>query len=316
MKIDTPNLMETLLTSSLKDYRSPSGGEFRGCYIDHAALAREGVTVSAPNRRWPILVLSGTSLPVSCSQGLLAYILRSGFEVATIENPIGGPFDIRINPKRERPAALRAFLGYLKSQGVSRITAVAQSYSSFELIRTLLLNPGGYRPLIPQIVFINAPGLDPHIGYIRHVMRFLWGHTIRGYAANAGFKARDQNYSQQKELSGICVWAGKTLQNTCRSLREVKDIVTYKTKEPIRHLARCGFDVNYFLQANDQLVPAGISLRELDGLLPESHIKYVPGGHNDLYFQDWQRPTFVGFLKEIRARGTADNDGNARAVLP
>ncbi len=294
--------MEELLRSSLRSCRGSTGREFRCCYIDHVTLERYRIGVSVQNRKWPILVLSGTSLPVSCSQGLLLHIMRSGFEVATIENPIGGPFDFHINPKRERPAALRTFLEHLKNQGVSRITAVAQSYSSFELIRTLLDHPHELRGFIPHLILVNAPGLDKHNGYFRHLFRFFWSHTIRGVANRPAPGLTARGYSKRDEKEGICIWMAKTLRNSARSLRELKDIVTYKTIEPIARLMDHGFDVNFFLQENDQVVPAKISQRELRGTIPDSHIICVPGGHNDLFFQKWQRPAFVDFINQVRSR--------------
>jgi len=36
--------------------------------------------------------------------------------------------------------------------------------------------------------------------------------------------------------------------------------------------------------------------------LPAQNIKVVPGGHNDIVFQAWQRDTFLAFLEQIRGR--------------
>ncbi len=68
-----------------------------------------------------------------------------------------------------------------------------------------------------------------------------------------------QVYSKQEEKSGIWTWTMKTLRNSVRSLREVNDIVTFRTKEPIARLVEFGYDINFFLQEDDQIVSSKIA---------------------------------------------------------
>jgi putative intracellular protease/amidase len=95
----------------------------------------------------------------------------------------------------------------------------------------------------------------------------------------------------------------KTVINLMRTFREVQDIVTFRIKEPIKSLQnQHGYDINAFLQSDDQVVPAPITEAALKDILPPGHIRIVAGGHNDLFFQEWQRNEFIAFLKEVRSR--------------
>ena len=63
-----------------------------------------------------------------------------------------------------------------------------------------------------------------------------------------------------------------------------------------------GYDINIFLQADDQILPVGITLSQIRGVIPDNRIKVVPGGHNDMFFQSWQRQELIAFIKGIRNR--------------
>jgi len=83
----------------------------------------------------------------------------------------------------------------------------------------------------------------------------------------------------------------------------VHDIVTFRIKEAVKNLqAWYGYDINVFLQSEDQVVPAQVTKEALKDLLPDDHVEVVPGGHNDLFFQRWQRPAFLNFIQRIRQR--------------
>jgi hypothetical protein len=106
-----------------------------------------------------------------------------------------------------------------------------------------------------------------------------------------------------REVGGINLWALKTFRNMVRTLRELKDIVTFRVKEPLRKLQEHGFAFYFFLQAEDQVVPARITREEVRDLVLERNVKMVPGGHNDLFFQEWQREALFDFVQEIRRGG-------------
>jgi hypothetical protein len=43
-----------------------------------------------------------------------------------------------------------------------------------------------------------------------------------------------------------------------------------------------------------------ITRKEMMDLVPERNVKIVPGGQNDLFFQEWQREALFDFVQEIR----------------
>jgi hypothetical protein len=260
------------------------------------------------------LLLGGTSFPLSARKELIAFLLEKGFEVASIENPLGGPFDVRIDPVRERPESLREFLDHLKRQEkVEGIDIVAQSYSAFEVIRVLAADPT-FHPLIKSILFINPPGFDPRNNLVRHSLRFLWGHLLKGYLVNfsrllgasltpISGDPRKKKQFIQREIRGINFLALETSRNIVRTLRELKDIVTFRAKESLRTLQEHGLPIYFFLQTEDQMIRARITREEVRDLVPERNVKMVPGGHVDLFIQEWQREALFDFLQEIRSGG-------------
>jgi hypothetical protein len=196
---------------------------------------------------------------------------------------------------------------------VEGIDIIAQSYSAFEVIRVLMAEPS-YRPLIKSIILINPPGFDPRNNLVKHALRFLCNHLLKGYAVNFGRflgvslppSSEDPRKKRQfilREVGGINLWTLKTFRNMVRTLRELRDIVTFRVKEPLRKLQEHGFAVYFFLQAEDQVVPARITREEVRDLVPERNVKMVPGGHNDLFFQEWQREALFDFVQEIRKGG-------------
>ncbi len=289
--------------------------KYRACYIPSSRLTERGITVLEGNAKRPILLLGGTSIPLSDRREFVEFLLKAGYEVATIENPIGGLFDVGINPVKERPESLRDFIEYMRgAEGLDGIDIVAQSYSAFEVIRVLIGDPGGYRSFVKSITLINPPGLNDNTGFLKHCFRFLWHHVLRGYtkALRTWFGLHsypfEGSYPKEKEfikreIHGISSWSIKTFRNLVRTLRETRDIVTFKIKGPLQVLQNeYGYDINIFLQTEDQVVPAHITREQIKDVLPDSNVKLVSGGHNDLFFQQWQREAFLNFIKEIRGR--------------
>ena len=289
---------------------------YRAFYITRDHLASLGIEVAPVNIGRPVLLLGGTSLPISDRMGFISHLLAAGYEVASIENPIGPRLDFYANPALDRATALRYFIEYLaKERGVVALDIVAQSYSAFETIRVLMANASLCTTRVRSIILINPPGLDENITFVRHVTRFLTRHFAQGYlealVALLGLSSappregtpREKRAHARKEAQGISIWMAKTAINLMRTFREVQDIVTFRIKEPITSLQnQDGYDINAFLQSDDQVVPAPITEAALKDILPPAHIRIVPGGHNDLFFQEWQRDEFVTFLKEIRSR--------------
>jgi radical SAM superfamily enzyme YgiQ (UPF0313 family) len=306
---------ETIRVFPLLQTHSEHIRKYMACYVPSSHLTKHGITVLEVNAKRPILLLGGTSIPISDRREFIEFLLMAGYEVATIENPIGGLLDIGINPKKERPESLRDFIKYLRAEeDIDGIDIVAQSYSTFEVIRVLLDDPAGYRSFVRSIILINPPGLNENTGFLKHCFRFLWNHVLRGYAkALRGWfglrsfssESRREKEFIKREVRGISSWSIKTFRNLVRTLREARDIVTFRIKEPLRVLQNeYGYDINIFLQTEDQVVPANITREQIRDVLSDRNVKLVPGGHNDLFFQQWQREAFLDFVKEIRGRET------------
>ena len=306
---------ETIRVFPLLQTDSEHIRKYMACYIPSSRLTEQGITVLEGNAKRPILLLGGTSITIYDRREFIEFLLMAGYEVATIENPIGGPLDVGINPKKERPESLRDFIKYLRvEENIDGIDIVAQSYSAFEVIRVLLDDPAGYRPFVRSIILINPPGLNENTGFFKHCFRFLWYHVLRGYAkalrAKFGLhsflsESRTEKEFVKREIHGISTWTIKTFRNLVRSLREGRDIVTFRIKEPLRLLKnKYGYDINILLQAEDQVVPANITREQIRDVLSDRNVKLVPGGHNDLFFHQWQREAFLDFMKEIRGRET------------
>lgn len=306
---------DSLKVFSVQSIRNGPAKKYKGIYISSNTLSKHGIEVPECNSRRPLLLLGGTSIPISDRKEFITFLLESGFEVASIENSIGGPFDIFINPKKERPKSLQDFIDYLESsEKIARIDIAAQSYSAFEVIRMLSSDPLKYKKLIGSIIFINPPGLNDNTGFLRHCFRFLWHHVTKGYykmsldlfgIGNSPFvkdKTRKKEFIK-REVHGITTWSFKSFRNLVRTFREVNDIVKFKIENPLKVLCNdYNYDINVFLQNEDQVLPVEITLHKIRNLLPAQNIKVVPGGHNDLFFQKWQRCSFLNFLKDVRSR--------------
>jgi hypothetical protein len=279
--------------------RSPGGKKYEIFYANGIELRKYGFSVPSERLRHPALLLGGTSIPVSNRKRLIKSFLEAGYEVASIENPIGGPFSFGIDPVRERPEALKDYMEHLRSScGVTEINVVAQSYSAFELVRVLQEDPLRYSGFVKCMILVNPPGFDENVNMAKHIYRFLWRHVIRGYLTPESSHPDPIGFSK-KERVGIATWTYKSLINIVRSLREVHDIVHYRIKAPLKALDARGYKVCFFVQTNDQVVPARITLKHAREVVPESQIKCVEGGHNDLFFQEWQRKAFMDFYEQM-----------------
>jgi hypothetical protein len=175
-----------------------------------------------------------------------------------------------------------------------------------------------FHPLVKSIILLNPPGFDPRNNLVKHSLRFLLNHLLKGYVVNfcrfLGINhPQSSNVVQKKkqfiasEVGGITFWALKTFSNIVRTLRELRDITSFRVKEPLRKLQEQGLPIYFFLQTEDQVVPANITLDEIKDFVPDRCVKKVPGGHTDLFFQQWQRKTFLDFLQEIRKRGRGNS---------
>jgi hypothetical protein len=132
----------------------------------------------------------------------------------------------------------------------------------------------------------------------KHIFRFSWKHVFQGYL-NPKSSHPDRDGFNKKERAGIITWTGKSMANVIRSLREVHDIVNYRIKIPIKELQGHGYKFCFFLQRDDQVVPAHTTLKHALELVPLGQIELVEGGHNDLFFQEWQRKSFINFYQQM-----------------
>ena len=291
----------------------PLTNSYKSFFVNSEAMEKYGISVRDSARGRPTLVLGGTSISLAERKDFLGHLLWNGFEVAGIENPLGGLRDKDINPTRERPASFRDFLAHLKKNPeIQGLDIVAQSYSAFEVLRVLTKEPD-WATFIKSIILINPPGFDPGNNNLRHVRRFFIQHVIGGYMSSL-FQLLDARLTapdmlswekerfSRREISGINFWTTRTLANPTRTLRELKDITSFSIKEPLQEVISQGIPVYLFLQADDRVVPAQVTLYEVRGIIPRQRITVTPGGHNDLFFQPWQRDTLCQLLETIHKR--------------
>ncbi|RJQ75432.1 MAG: hypothetical protein C4519_15775 [Desulfobacteraceae bacterium] len=286
--------------------------EYRSLYF--AGKSADGRTPPSNTRR-PVLLLGGTSISIEDQKELLLYLQEAGLDVASIETPMGGLFDIGINPMKLRPLCMCDFIERLKTANrIQGLDIIAHSYAAFEVVRTLSDAPLTYRHLVRSILLINPPGFKERTGFAAHASQTIGGHIVRGlmemvwrrftWGRGTGGDARPGTRSfAEREIHGIVAMSAKGMKNPVRTIREIKDIVTYKLARPIQTLcSRYGYDFNLFLNADDRMVPVAETLRVVRHILPPQNIKVVAGGHNDILFQQWQRAEFLSFLESIRAR--------------
>lgn len=282
---------------------------YEAFYLSSTVHAQHGIPISARSTGRPVLLLAGTSIPIADRIDLVKFFAESGLEVASISNRIGGPFDFCINPKKDRVDSLRHYLQYLVEVGqVDGVDIVAQSYSAFEVVRLLSEDPIKYKQVVKSVIFINPPGFNANTGVIRHCSRFVWHHVLKGYSSaiklllNKDSAAKEKKFVK-REVTGISTWVCKTLRNPTRTMKEVFDIVSYVIKDTLIPLrTKYHYDINVFLQNGDQVLPFNITLRHVQDIFPSRNIKVVPGGHNDVFFQEWQRISLLDFITEIRSR--------------
>jgi radical SAM superfamily enzyme YgiQ (UPF0313 family) len=301
---------QALQTNPLTDPGLRNQAHYLSFLVTSQALEEYGIEVPEKNVGRPLLILGGTSLSLDDRNDFLGHLLCSGFEVAGIQNPLGGVSHITIDPVKERPAALNNFLLILKKSGQSKgVDIIAQSYSAFETVRVLSENPE-FSTFVKSIVLINPPGFDPDNNVPKHVLRFL-GHVLSGYTENltcllngkikapAPEKNEGRHFSR-REIKGLSFWIAQTFANPVRTIKEIKDITGFRIEKPLKTLIKQGIPIFLFLQRDDKIVLAEQTEKEAIKILPKENIKVVPGGHNDLFFQPWQREEFCRFLNQIR----------------
>lgn len=301
---------KNLVKIPLTDKVLRSHAEYKSLYISSDQLKKYGIDIPADKTGRPVLILGGTSMSLENRNDFFGHILCSGFEVATIQNPLGSLFDIDIDPVRERVASLTNYLETLRTDKcVSGVDIVAQSYSAFEVVRVLSAS-SELRAFVKSVVLINPPGFDSKNNSIKHALRFM-RHVSSGFTNNLlnmfrhkqesakMFKAERKDFSR-REIKGISFWTIQTFANPTRTLKELKDITGYRIKAPLKKLMEQGVPFYLFLQSEDKLVTVATTIREALEILPEKSIKVVNGGHNDLFFQPWQRDEFCAFLAYVR----------------
>ena len=290
-------------------------GEYKGLYVAGPWLARRGIRIKPADHRRPVLLIGGTNITLNDQCELISHLLVSGMEMAAIDYPIGTPLGPAIRPKPFRKSALCDFISRLKAErNVKGIDIVAHSYAAFEVVRTLMSDPEAYRSLVKSVVLINPPGFKEKIGAVAHCLRFMFVYVLTGWVKElfqlAGIGAgpiergdpRRSTYVV-RQVRGIAAMACTAFKNPLRSYREVRDIVSFNIVPAMAALSNgYGFHLNLFLNRDDTIVPFQDTLKAVKSFLPEENIKVVPGGHNDLIFQDWQRDAFTSFLRKVRTR--------------
>ena len=306
--IDTSKLEVPGVTSDGSKVRTN-----KALYIPGSLLMNRGIDCGGNDGSRILLLIAGTSLDFSDSLELMIFLLESGYALAAIENRIGGPFHVGIHPKKERPETLKCFLNYLQRQNeLSGVDIIAHSYAAFEVVRLLSVHPLKYYDFVKTITFINPAGFNKEIRLWTHCCRFISGHLlnacirrlqlflgVRGFASKKIDSAGERYL--YRDFHGANRWALKSIKNPVRSIKELVDIVTYELVAPLKMLQeKYGYNFNLFLQSDDELLPIEYTLKQAQRIIPENKIKIVPGRHNDIFFQQDQRESFLEFIQKIR----------------
>jgi len=245
----------------------------------------------------------GTSISFAETEDYLAWLLGQGYPVASIENPIGGPFDIGINPKSERPLVLDHFLDYLQDQGpekVKKVIGLFQSYAAFDVIRLIARKNQKFKNFMPVFYLDNPAGFNGSISLIANALRWQFMHVGIGlvkqvlnkfwdgaYPIPRGDAARDDY--KRREFHDLWVWWKNTLKNPVRGvIRELLDICRYRAEEDIQKILEAGYEVGMFKHAGDQLLPIQQTLKYAQNLFADK-LFILDGGHNDLFVQKKNR---------------------------
>jgi pimeloyl-ACP methyl ester carboxylesterase len=310
---------DRLIEAAIRPYTLHTSGNsrpltYQGLYLTARSSAQRPAAPDGNGRR-PVLLLGGTSITLTDQKELIAKLLQSGLSVAAMQTPMGGPLAAGVPPRRMRPLCLADFLLRLQQDaGIQAVDVVAHSYAAFEVLRILMSAPRAYCGSIRSIVLVNPPGFEARFGFATHCRRVVGGHILGGYMEmlllHWGCRrwdleggAESRRAFARREMHGITAMTARGLKNVLRTHREIRDIVSFKIEQPLGWLQNeHGYAFYLFLNAGDRMVAVRETLRRAVDLLPKENICLVPGGHNDLLFQQWQRPAFLKYLNEIRAR--------------
>jgi len=293
-------------------------GEYQGLYATGRSLTCKENSLLSDDVQRPVLLIGGTSITLNDQRELIQHLIASGMTVAAIDYPMGSLLGPAIRPKLFRKSAFRDFVSRLKEdRHVKGIDIVAHSYAAFEVVRTLMSDPVGYRSWVKSVLFINPPGFRKKIGAVTHCLRFILGYVLLGwlkmFAHMVGLGRRpieeDDPWKTiyiRRQICGIAAMACRAFKDPLRSYREARDIVSFNIVPAMAALSQqYGYDLNLFLNVDDAIVPFKDTLNAVLGFLPGENILIARGGHNDLIFQDWQREAFTSFLRRIRCRSLA-----------
>jgi pimeloyl-ACP methyl ester carboxylesterase len=295
--------METI-ASYLKDYTidrdSQNSLTYKGFFYRPEA--------SMPNHC--VLVLSGTSIQLKDIQIVFEHLLKKGYTVAAIERNIGHIININMRPASERLLSLKDFIHQLTEHlGVDRIDVIAQSYASFEIVRTLMDAPEAYEKHISSIVMVNPAGFDSSIRYVPHCLRFLFIHilseyikTIRRFVTYKLKRSTEAKYYRRKwrALNSFFI---KTLQNPTRTFREIADIVSFDITPHLEFLlGKYKYPLYFVLNQNDNLVASEKTLSWSKRFVPGSHILVFPGNHLDSFIDENQVLVISELINKINNR--------------
>ncbi|MFX0202998.1 MAG: hypothetical protein ACFFCW_43395, partial [Candidatus Hodarchaeota archaeon] len=294
--------------------------KYRRIFVPSAMLEKIGIKAEEYDPKTSLLVVAGTGISFGETQEFMKFLLDSGYGVSSIENPIGGLFDIGINPKAERAIALMHLLEFLRDlkyngePSVEGVDMLIQSYATYDVVRLLSSNPHKYKGFIKSITFINPAGLNGKLRFFFHCVRFLYHHMLKGYCRQISnlfggnpypFVIDDPNRKDyiRRELRALNSWLFNTCKNPVKTLREVDDLVTFRIEWLLERLSKeYGFDIYIFKQTDDAVLPAELTLNNAEKILSASHIIKAPGQHNDIFSQTWQRPNLIEHIKNVRQR--------------
>lgn len=258
-----------------------------------------GLAVNEKYSLIPTLVVPGTSIPFEETREFLTWLMARGYPVAFIENPIGGLFDTRINPKLERPLVLEHFLDWIQDQGpekVSRVIGIFHSYAAFDVIRLIAKKPLKYNRLMPVFFLNNPAGFNGEINIITHILRWQFMHLGGGVIKQALSRFWSGAYPipigdvergdyRKRELRGLWAWWKDTLKNPIRGgFRELLDICQYRAENDMQTIKEAGYEVGMFKHNGDRILPISGTLKYAQNLFSDKLV-ILDGGHCDLFLQ-------------------------------
>ena len=303
-------LLHSSLESAAIDL--PKGGQrkYRRLLVSANNMRANELSVNEAFAVAPVLVVPGTSVSFQMVEDSLIWFLCHGYPVAFIENPVGGFFDMGIDPKLERPIVLSHFLDYLQRfvpNKIEKVIGLFQSYAAFDVIRLISKDLRRYRSFIPLFFFDNPAGFNGPVSVFAHIWRWQFAHIIGGLAKYALSEFWDDAYPvprknpereeyKRREKQDLWVWWKNTLKNPVRgAIRELLDLCRFRAEKDMKKILEAGYSVGMFKHSGDRILPINKTMKYSKDLFKDK-FWILDGGHNDLFVQQRNRQQIVDII--------------------